>query len=175
MQLLGLIIITLTLIPDVCMNFFIGSIELKPHLASLILLFTAFRKPFRYFIILLFYYSFLITPFTGLGFVQIFFSYLCVFGIAYRLRSEIYTESYLVQAVWASLFGFLHQVFLCILDLKTWHSFLLIENILELVLQSIWMAIFAIPIFIALDDVYEIFKPYKVKQADVYDLRNRIF
>lgn len=163
-----MLIITLCLIPDVAMHFSVMSIEFKTHFAWMFLFFLSFRKSFRYLLILIFYYSVVINPFTGMEFFQVFFSSLILFGAAYRLRSEIYTESYLVQAFWVFIFRFLHEVFLGFLDLGKVNLLL----IPEVFLRSLWFAPFAIPFFLLLDYLFDMLRPFTFNNTDVYELRN---
>lgn len=168
MYLVGMILITLCLIPDVAMHFSVMSIELKTHFAWMFLFFLSFRKSFRYILTLILYTSVVIRPFTGLGFFQIFLSCLIIFGAAYRLRSEIYTESYLVQAFWVFIFRFLHDIFLGYLDLG--HVNLLL--IPEVFLRSLWLAPFAIPFFMFLDYLFDRLRPFTFSNTDLYELRH---
>lgn len=168
MYLVGMIIITLCLIPDVAMHFSVMSIEFKTYFAWMFLFFLSFRKSFRYILILLIYYSIVINPFTGMEFFQVFLSCLIVFGGAYRLRSEIYTESYMVQAFWVFIFRFLHEIFLGYLD----YGSINILFVPEVFLRSLWFAPFAIPFFMALDYLYDLLRPFAFNNTDIYELRN---
>jgi len=154
---LGITIILICLIPDISYQFTMSGFLIKPQLCSLFLYFLVFRRNLQYIAVLLFIYALIIRPFSGLGFTHIFFSYFIVLGVFYKLRTDIYIESYRVQPLWVFLMSFSQWVLVHILE---WHSFHFVtvpHMILSGLLNSFILALIAMPIFLVWDYLYKLF------------------
>jgi len=157
MYLLGISILLICLIPDLTVHFTLGNVIFKSQLCGLFLYFILFRKSFKYIAIILFIYAFLVGPFTGLGFTQIFFSYFVVLWIFYKLRTDIYLESYFIQPLWVMLMAWMQWILVHLLEFNTLQFEALPHIVLSGFLNSLFLSLFVMPLFLFWDYLYKFF------------------
>lgn len=157
MIIVSYIILCLCFIPDLTIQFSSFGAGLHMQLAPLFLCYLIFRRSFLFFSFLLFFYVILAKPFTGLGFSSIFFSFFLVFGFFHRVRTEIYIESYIVQAFWVFLMLWAQWVLLYLFD-NAFYGWWSLSDIFILGLtNSLFMALICMPFFLAWDFIFDKF------------------
>lgn len=142
---------------DLIFNFFIHFLGTNLCLSTVFLFYLAFRKGFRELFLTVFIFSLLAAPFTSLEAFHIFFSYFLVLGVLFLLRVQIYTESYLTNAIWVTGMNVCLNWFVKF-SKQGYHLELFSFRFL---IEELWnaMIIFAvvIPLFIFFDKVYKRF------------------
>lgn len=155
MYLLGILTIFLTLALDVMLRMTIGSFVLQLQLSHLFLFYCIFRRSFRYTATLLVIYVLLVRPFSGIGSQQIFLSSILVLWIFFKIRTEIFTESYLIQAVWIIIMAFCQQVTLMVIDYGSLQWTELPGVLMSIVISCLFSGILVIPTFLIWDRIFD--------------------
>lgn len=151
MYLLALTIILVFLIPDITVRFSLGGIVLKTQFTNLVFYYLIFRYRLGFVAVILFIYSIVVWPFTGLGFTHIFFSQFMVLAAFYVLRTNIFLESYFVQPFWVFWMLFFHGILIHVLDFASFKWVTLPETILAVALNGVLNSLFVIPLFLLWD------------------------
>jgi len=156
MNLVPFIILLLAVVPDMTLRFSSFGMEGHFQLAPLFLCYVLFRKSFAYLFLMLFLYTIIVTPFSGMGFTPIFFSFIITFGLFHKLRQEIYIESYLIQGFWAFLILLIQWVLIYILDSSIYAWSALSDLFFTGLVNSLLMAALSVPLFLFLDYILEV-------------------
>jgi len=155
MYLIGLLLIILGILGDILFPVFVGSMHLKLSLCTLYLFFSVFRFNLKYVIILLFLYVFVAYPFTSLGFLSVFFSHLIVLVLIFKLREQIYTESYLVKAIWVMALSIAQMILLSIINFKDYSIAMIPSSLYQFIIQAMANAVLSIPLFLLWDFLFD--------------------
>lgn len=168
MTLFSIIILLVFFVIDVSFRIVLGSVILKSQLCTLLLFYMIFRKPFRFCLVLLVLYCFVVRPFSGLGIGQVFLAYLIVLSVFFKIRTQIFTESYLVQSFW--IFGMLvlHEILLAVFDYHSFHVIGAGNVLASFMFSSFFSAFFVIPLFYFLDVIFDRFGPGSREGYDSY-------
>lgn len=147
---LNLILLLLFLGADVAGDLRVGGIVVRTHLVNVYLTYLVFRKPFVDVFAGVAFYAIMVKPFTGLSFLHVFLAVSAMLYCLFRVREQIYTESYLTMALWTFLFTLAEQCFLHLISSpQPFTSFPALT--LPLLSGSLFSAMLALPLFMALD------------------------
>lgn len=153
----SLINLTLCLILDLLCRLPWQGWFLHPSFCLLFLVYLIFFRPLKTVLFWLIFYCFLLKPFTYINIILfggIVSVALCGF---YFIRSEIYTESYLIKSLWAGLFILILEL---ALEILAWGPREITLRALSFVptLMNAGLALFlSIPLFIFWDFIFDFF------------------
>lgn len=130
---------------------------LRPSFCLLFLVYLVFLRPLRNVLFWLMIYCFLLNPFTSLNvFILGGVAAVALCGF-YFIRSEIYTESYLIKSFWAGFFVLVFELALEFIPWGpreiSWRAVSLGPTLMNAVLA--WFL--AIPLFMVWDFIFDFF------------------
>ena len=155
MVLFGMLLIMICLLVDVVVQIPLGPLVLKLQLVSLFLFFLLFRKSLRHIVIVLLFYLLVLSPFTSLCSIPVFFSFFVILVFVHRLRAQIYTESYLVQSLWVFAMSLFQQIILSVMMMKGWSISFASITMLNIFVNSLILAFITVTFFITWDRWYD--------------------
>lgn len=169
-MILSVLMLSIYIFLDVVLVMPLGHVLITPHLAMLFLLYLGFRKSLSHNLYLLVIFIFLSHPFTGLDYATVFLSYAIVLFLIHRLRRQLFAEAYMTYAFWIFIFSFLLQTLMNFsgrgTDLVVW----ILTDVLQHVVNSLVMLIFAVPFFMIMDLFFD--RPVRViKRTNRDDVR----
>ena len=157
MYFLGCFIILLTLIFDVMFQVTVGAIVIKSQLIALFFCYIVFRRSFKYMMILLLVYMFMLAPFTNVKIIPLFLSYFLVLSLFYYLRIQLFSESYIIQSFWVCVIYCLQQFLRVIFVVNTWELKAISVFFITTLLNALLLVLFALPCFMLWDKWFDFF------------------
>lgn len=125
------------------------------HFAAIFFMYIIFRVRSWMIIFLVFVHTVVVNPFTAYSFIQLLVSYIVVVGIVWRIREQIYTETYLTMACWVFGLVFLHQLILDFAFVRPETLVSQLRGLGPLIINCALSAAVALPVFIFLDRIFD--------------------
>ncbi len=156
MYLIGIIILVVLIVPDASLGFHVGDFFIRTEFCELFLCFVALRRTFRYLVMMVFVYAMIARLFSGFGFSEVFVSALAVYGVFYKIRTEIYTESYLVQMFWVFVMISIKALAMYVFDWSFWQASSMAHQFGLVVVNALFNCLLVIPYYTLLDRIYDL-------------------
>lgn len=121
------------------------------HFAAIFIMYMLFRVRDMRIIPLVLLHIVVVNPFTGYSFIQLILSYAIVLGLIWRVREQIYTETYLTMCLWLFALVFLHQVVLKFVFARSAAMIVDFSFLIPLVINCLLSAFLALPLFLLFD------------------------
>lgn len=154
MKVLSFFLIILFLVPDLVLGFQIFGVDVSMKICGLFLCYQVMRQEILYVSMLVLFFSILTAPFSGTGLMSIYVSYFLVFLSYSRLRDEIYTETYVVQAFWVFVMMSAQDLLSVVFSNPVLSGYSMTSIILEVILNNLISSVFVVPFFIVLDHLF---------------------
>lgn len=155
MYLMGLIILVVLIVPDATFGFHVGDFFVRAEFCEMFLCFIVLRRTFRYLVMMVFVYAMLARIFSGFGFSEVFVSTLAVYALFYKIRTEIYTESYIVQMFWVFVMVSVKALTMYVFDWSIWQTSTIMHQLGLIVANASFNCLLVIPYFTLLDRIYD--------------------
>ncbi len=154
MKVLSFFLIILFLVPDLVLGFQVFGLDVSMKICGLFLCYQVMRQEIVYVSMLLLFFSILTAPFSGTGLLSIYVSYFLTFFIYSRLREEIYTETYVVQALWVFVMMSVQDLLNVLFSNPVLSGYSLSSILMEIILNNLISSFFVVPFFIVLDHLF---------------------
>jgi len=140
---------------DVLWRWPLAGIEVRPGFTILFCLYQTFRNDTRVILPLVPFFLIGGRAFFGMGFFPIMISLGIVMSLAYKVRSQIYTEAYLTQGAWVFLFVAIFHILLSLLSVEIHAPRMLPVLIFSALANALFSGLMAIPIFVFWDRLFD--------------------
>lgn len=125
------------------------------HFTAIFFIYLIFRTRHWSIAWLVFLHTIVVNPFTAYSFIQLLLSYVLVIGLVWRIREQIYTETYLTMSLWVFVLVLLHQLLLDFVLTRPSLTIIQLWGFVPLVVNCALSALMALPLFILLDRVFD--------------------
>lgn len=154
-MLIDVFLLLACLFADALWRWPLAGAEVRPGFMLVFCLYQAFRSEKRKILPLVPVFLISGRAFFGMGFFPILLSLGIAMSLAYKVRSQIYTEAYLTQGAWVFLFVAVFHVLLSVFSVEIHEPQMLPVLIFSALANALFSALVAIPIFILWDRFFD--------------------
>lgn len=148
-------ILLVCLFADALWRWPVAGVEVRPGFILIFCLYQAFRSDARAILPLVPFFLIGGRAFFGMGFFPILISLGVVMSLAYKVRSQIYTEAYLTQGAWVFLFVAIFHILLSLLSVEIHAPRMLPMLAFSALGNALFSALVAIPVFVFWDRFFD--------------------
>lgn len=133
----------------------VAGAEVRPGFLLIFCLYQAFRSDARAILPLVPVFLIVGRTFFGMGFFPIVISLGLVMSLAYKVRSQIYTEAYLTQGTWVFLLVAIFHVLLSVMSVEIHAPRMAPILAFSALANAIFSGLMAIPVFVFWDRFFD--------------------